>query len=69
MLRNGIIRNRYVWGALILCIALIMVAIYVPVFATVLKVTDPGLTGWLLIAGASLFTLVIGQSVKALRVG
>lgn len=69
LLRNGITRNRYVWGALILCIALIMVAIYVPVFATVLKVTDPGLTGWLLIAGASLFTLVIGQSVKALRVG
>jgi Ca2+-transporting ATPase len=67
LLRNGITRNRYVWGALILCIALIMVAIYVPVFATVLKVVDPGFTGWLLIAGASLFTLAVGQSIKILR--
>jgi Ca2+-transporting ATPase len=69
LLRNGITRNRYVWGALLLCVALIMVAVYVPVFATVLKVVDPGLDGWLLIAGASIITLVVGQSVKSLRVG
>jgi Ca2+-transporting ATPase len=68
LLRNGITRNRYVWGALFLCIGLVLVAIYVPVFATVLKVADPGLAGWSLIAGASLFTLIIGQSIKALRV-
>ena len=68
LLRNGITRNRYVWGALLLCVALIMGAIYVPVFAAVLKVVDPGLDGWLLIAGASVFTLIVGQSVKALRV-
>jgi Ca2+-transporting ATPase len=69
LLHNDITSNRYVWGALLLCIGLILVTVYVPGLALVLKVTDPGLTGWSLIIGASLFPLVVGQTVKALRVG
>ena len=67
LLRNEITRNRYVWGALLLCIGLILIAVYVPGLSTVLRVTDPGLSGWSLIVGASLFPLAVGQSVKALR--
>jgi Ca2+-transporting ATPase len=67
VLTNEITRNRYVWGALLLCIALILVAVYVPGLAMVLKVVDPGLSGWALILGASLFPLVVGQSIKAFR--
>jgi magnesium-transporting ATPase (P-type) len=66
-LHNETTSNRYIWGALLLCIGLIMVAVYVPGLATVLKVTDPGLSGWLLILAASLFPLLMGQSIKALR--
>jgi Ca2+-transporting ATPase len=64
---NEITRNRYVWGALLLCIGLILVAVYIPGLAVVLKVVDPGVNGWLLIIAASLFPLIVGQSIKALR--
>ena len=67
LLHNEITGNRYVWGALLLCIGLILVAVYVPGLALVLKVTDPGMSGWSLIIAASLFPLLVGQSVKALR--
>jgi len=67
LLRNETTRNRYIWGALLLCIGLIVVAVYVPGLATILKVTDPRLSGWLLILAASLFPLLVGQSIKALR--
>jgi Ca2+-transporting ATPase len=67
VLSNEITRNRYVWGALLLCIALILVAVYVPGLAMVLKVVDPGVNGWSLIIAASLFPLIVGQSIKALR--
>jgi hypothetical protein len=33
----------------------------VPGFSDVLKLTDPGLDGWLLVAVASLFPLIAGQ--------
>jgi len=64
---NEITRNRYVWGALLLCISLILIAVYVPGLATVLKVVDPGMDGWSLIIAASLFPLIVGQGIKALR--
>jgi len=67
LLRNETTRNRYIWGALLLCIGLIVVAVYVPGLATILKVTDPRLSGWLLILAARLFPLLVGQSIKALR--
>lgn len=59
--RNEITRNAYVWGALVLCIGLLLLAVLVPVTAQVLHLTDPGHRGWLLIIGLSLVPLVLGQ--------
>ncbi|RJP16051.1 MAG: cation-transporting P-type ATPase [Candidatus Abyssobacteria bacterium SURF_5] len=59
--RNEITRNRYVWGALILCVGLLLLAVYLPILALVLNLTDPGQKGWALIVGMSLVPLVIGQ--------
>ena len=64
---NAITRNRYVWGALALCITLLLVAIYVPVLAEPLSVVPPAPTHWLLILGASFLPLVIGQIGLAFR--
>ncbi len=61
ILRNDVMRNPYVWGALGLCAVLLLLAVYVPGLADVLKVVDPGLEGWGLIAGMSLLPLLIGQ--------
>jgi Ca2+-transporting ATPase len=59
--RNAITRNRYVWGALILCVGLLLTAVYVPLFAEPLSVVPPALSHWGLILLASVVPLVAGQ--------
>jgi len=68
LIRNDITRNLYVWGALVLCVALLLVAVYVPGLARLLGVVDPGTGGWALALGMSLVPLVIGQTLKQVRV-
>jgi Ca2+-transporting ATPase len=67
LFRNEITRNRYVWGALVLCVALLLAAVYLPVLSTALGTVAPGLEGWLLILGSSVIPLLVGQLVKLLR--
>jgi len=44
-LSNEVTRNPWIWGALALCTALLVMAVYVPGLSAVLKVEDPGLAG------------------------
>jgi P-type Ca2+ transporter type 2C len=67
LLRNEITRNPYVWGALSLCILLLLLAVYLPGLSDVLKVVDPGLSGWALVAVMSLLPLVLGQLGKMIK--
>ncbi|WP_428262388.1 cation-translocating P-type ATPase [Haliangium sp.] len=58
---NAITRNRYVWGALAVCLVLLALALYLPPLAEVLGLRPPGATAWLLIAGASVAPTVLIQ--------
>jgi Ca2+-transporting ATPase len=58
---NDVTRNRAVWGALALCVVLLLAAVYLPPLAGVLKVVDPGIRGWGVILGMSAMPLVLGQ--------
>ena len=58
---NSVIRNPWVWGALLLCVILILLAVYVPILATVLQITSPGMYGWILILAMSVIPVVAGQ--------
>jgi Ca2+-transporting ATPase len=62
---NEIVRNPWVWGALALCTALLIAAVYLPGLNTLLSVVDPGIEGWLLVMTASILPWVIGQVFKA----
>ena len=64
LFRNEVVENPYIWSALGLCVLLLLAAVYVPLLSKVLKLTDPGLNGWLLIMTASFFTCLIGQIGK-----
>jgi Ca2+-transporting ATPase len=64
-LRNDIIRNPYVSGSLVLCVALLLAAVYLPGLSTLLKTTDPTPSGWALVLGMSLVPFVVGQSLRA----
>ena len=67
LVRNEVSRNPWVWVALGVSVALLLVAVYVPFLADILKVTAPGPQHWLVIVGASLIPLVVGQLFLAVR--
>jgi len=63
VLRNDITRNPYVWGALGLCIVLLLLAVYVPFLANLLGLSRPSFGEWAWVLGFSLVPLVLGQIV------
>ena len=64
---NEITRNPWIWAALILCLGLVLAAIYLPVLSDVLRLADPGAEGWALILGASLVPLLLAPLVHRVR--
>jgi Ca2+-transporting ATPase len=67
VLVNEITRSRYVWGALGLCVGLLLMAVYLPGLSTVMSLANPGPGGWLLVVLSSSLTWIVGQGVKVLR--
>ncbi|MFN1834152.1 cation-translocating P-type ATPase [Balneola sp. MJW-20] len=65
--RNSITANLYVWGALILCIIMILTALYVPLIRQVMNLAIPEASHWALSLGMSLIPLVAGQIYLYLR--
>lgn len=61
--RNEITRNRVVWGALAFSSALIAMAVLVPGLSELLRLSLPGITGWIVVAGFSIVPLILGQAV------
>tara|TARA_R110002072_G_scaffold46591_9_gene128973 strand:+ start:2205 stop:4886 length:2682 start_codon:yes stop_codon:yes gene_type:complete len=59
--RNEVTRNRWIWGAIALCIGLLLLAVHWPPLADVLSLAPPGLSGWTLALCASLVPLIVGQ--------
>jgi Ca2+-transporting ATPase len=58
---NTIMQNPFVWGAILLSAALLLIALYVPAFAAALSLFPPSAAGWAIVLGFSLIPLVIGQ--------
>jgi Ca2+-transporting ATPase len=67
IVKNEVTTNPWVWGAVVLCLGLIVSAVYVPVLSHVLKTVHPRGTEWLLIIGMSVIPLLGGQLVKYLK--
>ncbi|MFW5846389.1 MAG: cation transporting ATPase C-terminal domain-containing protein, partial [Planctomycetota bacterium] len=66
-LKNGITANPWVWGALALCIGLLLLSVYLPGLNTVLKTSDPGGSGWILLLSISLIPVLVGQIRRSLQ--
>jgi Ca2+-transporting ATPase len=60
---NEITRNVWVWIALLVCLILVLAAVYMPVLNEVLELSDPGARGWALIVAASVVPLLTGPLV------
>jgi Ca2+-transporting ATPase len=66
VLVNEITRNVWIWIAIGICLALILMAVYTPLLSGLLELSDPGTRGWLLIMMASLLPLLFGPVVEKL---
>lgn len=64
---NDVVRNRWIWGSLVLCSGLLLLAVYWPGLSGVLQTEAPGLNGWLLILGMSLIPAILGAFVPGIR--
>ena len=64
MFRNDITRNPWIWGALLLCVILLLSAAYLPGLSTILEMMPPDIGGWLLVIGLSLVPLIVVQPLK-----
>ncbi len=62
--RNEIAANTWIWVAIGICLALILMAVYAPLLRDLLKLVDPGADGWLLIMLASLVPVIFGPFVN-----
>ncbi len=58
---NDIVRNKWVWVALALCILLLLAAVYIPELSQILKTVPPGQQGWLVILALALVPFILGQ--------
>jgi Ca2+-transporting ATPase len=61
LLRNEVTENPFVWAALVLCVVLILAAVYIPPIVGVLHVEPPTLAGWGLVLVLSLVPLAAGE--------
>lgn len=59
--RNEVTGNPWVWGALGLCVTLLVAAVYLPGLSDVLQTRAPDARGWGIVAVASLLPLLVGQ--------
>jgi Ca2+-transporting ATPase len=69
VLRNEVTRNPFVWGALTLCAALLVVPVYVAPMARVLHLVTPDLTMWAIVLTMSLAPLLLVQAAARAIMG
>jgi Ca2+-transporting ATPase len=67
LIRNQVSRNPYVWGAIAICLVIILGAVFLPGISRIISAYPPGLNGWLVAIIFSLLPLVIGQSYKLIK--
>ncbi len=61
---NQVVRNKFIWMALAFCFAALFAAYFIPLFNNALSFEELSMQYWLIVAGASLTTLVVIQVVK-----
>jgi Ca2+-transporting ATPase len=64
ILSNAVTKNRFVWLALTLSFVIILAALYIPFLAEILSLSNPGLTGWIIVVIASFAPMLVSQLLK-----
>jgi Ca2+-transporting ATPase len=61
---NQVVKNKYIWMALGICIAALVAAYFIPLLHNVLSFETLSGIHWLLVGGASVATVVVIQTIK-----
>jgi Ca2+-transporting ATPase len=67
--KNEITANTWIWVAIAICVALILMAVYTPFLRELLQLTDPGARGWILIMLASFIPVILGPLANRVAIG
>ncbi|MFW6193624.1 MAG: cation-translocating P-type ATPase, partial [Gemmatimonadota bacterium] len=67
VLWNEVSRSPLVWGAVVLCVGILLAAVYVAPMARLLDVHRPGAAGWIVVGSLSLTTVVVGRAWAGVR--
>ena len=65
VVNNEITRNIWIWLAIVVCLALVIAAVYTPVLSDVMELSDPGVAGWMVIIIGSLIPLAVAPVVRS----
>ncbi|MGB8222490.1 MAG: cation-transporting P-type ATPase [Polyangiales bacterium] len=63
---NEVTRNPWIWAAVVLCLGLLVAAVYVPILSEVLGTEEPGPAGWMLVLSLSLAPVLVGQTLRVI---
>jgi Ca2+-transporting ATPase len=66
---NDIVKNPYIAGAIALCVALLLAAVYVPELSGILRTSLLDPQGWCLVLGMSLIPFILGQGLRIVQGG
>ncbi|MGE3165527.1 MAG: cation-translocating P-type ATPase [Planctomycetota bacterium] len=58
--RNDVTQNPWVWGAILLCLAIILLGVWTPLLARLLNLQPVGLAGWSVVVGFGLVPAALG---------
>jgi Ca2+-transporting ATPase len=65
-LRNEVTNNPWIWAAIVLCVVLVLLAVYVPTLAGLLHLSPPTASEWLLVLSMSAVPVVAGPLLRRL---
>jgi len=63
----GLFKNGWLWGAVAVCVALQVAAVYVPFLRVILRTVPLGAKDWGVVAGCSLLPLAVVEVVKFIQ--
>lgn len=69
LLQNDVVGNPWIWGAIAVCIVLLLLAVYLPGLSDVLETRPLAGFGWGLVLGLSMIPLIVGQGIKSWQGG
>jgi len=67
LLSNDVIRNPWMWGAIGVCIALLLAAVYLPGLSDVLQTRPLDATAWLIVLLLSALPMLAGQTIHVIN--